>query len=711
MSRSTSRPPSSSPDEASASSPSVRRRSGLWLNVGVALASLLVFFALFEGVLAVVGVTPLSRTEDPYFGFAAGQPLFLKVVKADGAEVYETNPVKLSHFNFQSFPARKQPGTFRIFTLGGSTTYGHPWRDSTSFSGWLRELLAGLDTSAGGPRRFEVINAGGISYASYRATRLAAELARFEPDLFVVYNGHNEFLEERTYREARDIPAWIRNLSGLLDHTRTYSAMRRLAGAGASARSDTLAAEVDDVLARTIGPSSYVRDDALRARVLEHYEESQARVGRIAAGVGAKVIYLTTPSNEMDCAPFKSEPTPGLSGADSSRVAVLRRDAEGLLASGAYAAAWEKLEAAAALDPRNADLQYAAGRAALAARRPGEARARFRRAIDEDVCPLRALTPMHEIERRVARAVGGGFVDFEDTLRAVVAPRQGHNVLGEPDFTDHVHLTVEHYGLMARGILAEMVRMGLVGRRPDSAAAARAAARVHARLTPAEEGLGYHNIAKVLNWGGKTAEAARAARRGLALDSVSPEAASSHQLAGADDERAGRAARALAHYRGAFAIDSNNAETRRLLGQALMRAGGAENLAEAGRHLTIAWQLGGGRDARLAEQVGLIALDLKRYDEAVGPLRSAAALSGGDPGLRLLLTQALLSANRVREAERELRDLVTRHPRVAEAWMRLGMIAEFEGRFNEAAQYYQSAVQADPTHAAAQSSLRRLTGP
>src|SRR5690606_36651928 len=118
----------------------------------------------------------------------------------------------------QSFPARKQPGTFRIFTLGGSTTYGHPWRASTSFSGWLRELLAGLDTSAGGPRRFEVINAGGISYASYRATRLAAELARFEPDLFVVYNGHNEFLEERTYREARDIPAWFRNLSSLLDH-------------------------------------------------------------------------------------------------------------------------------------------------------------------------------------------------------------------------------------------------------------------------------------------------------------------------------------------------------------------------------------------------------------------------------------------------------------------------------------------------------------
>lgn len=701
---------SAAPQGASPAPKPRRPRFNVLVNLLVACASLVIFLALSEGVLTLLGVKPLARTEDPYFGFAAGQPLFVKAVTPDGRDVYETNPVKLTHFNHQVFPVRKSPGTFRIFTLGGSTTYGHPWRDSTSFGGWLRELLAEQDTAAGARgRRYEVINAGGISYASYRVARLADELARFEPDLFIVYNGHNEFLEERTYRAAREIPGWIRDLSGWLDHTRTYSLMRRIAGADRSAPGGTLAAEVDDVLARTIGPSSYTRDDALRARVLEHYEESQARVGRIAAGVGARVIYMTTPSNEMDCAPFKSEQTPGLGVEDSLRVAALRREGEGLLASDP-AAALRVLDSAAALDPRNAAVQYAAGRAALAAGRHDEAFARFRRAVDEDVCPLRALTPMRDIERRVARTTGGGFVDFEDSLRAVVAPRQGHAILGEPDFTDHVHLTVEHYGLMARGVLAEMRRMNLLDRLPDSAATARAAARVYARLTPAEEGLGYHNIAKVLNWGGKTEEAARAARRGLALDSVSPEAASSHQLAGADDERHGRGARAVGHYRRALAIDSNNAETRRLLGQALVRQGGMERLREAERHLTVAWQLGGGKDPRLAEQVGLIALETRRYEEAIPPLRAAVALSGGDPAIRLLLTQALLSANRVREAERELRDLVTRHPLVAEGWMRLGMIAEFEGRMNEAVQYYGRATQADPGHAAARQAWERLTG-
>ena len=35
---------------------------------------------------------------------------------------------------------------------------------------------------------------GGVSYASYRVAALMEELVRYEPDLFVIYSGHNEFL-------------------------------------------------------------------------------------------------------------------------------------------------------------------------------------------------------------------------------------------------------------------------------------------------------------------------------------------------------------------------------------------------------------------------------------------------------------------------------------------------------------------------------------
>jgi tetratricopeptide (TPR) repeat protein len=620
------------------------RKSPLWLNLLVAAGSLVLFFGISEGVLALAGVKPLSLTEDPYFGFATGQPLFLKKTGPDGKAVYETNPVKLSHFNFQSFPAKKAPGTFRIFTLGGSTTYGHPWRDSTSFTGWLREYLAAADPS----RHYEVINAGGISYASYRAARLAEELLDYEPDLFVVYNGHNEFLEERTYRDARGVPGWMRDLSGLLDHTRTYSLLRRAlrrnapAGKGDGKR---LSAEVDEVLGHTIGPRSYHRDDALKAQVLEHYEETQTRVGRMAASAGAKVIYVTTPSNEKDCSPFKSEPTPGLDAATRMQVEALTREGEALLGSGARADQAEGarlLGEAARLDPRNADVLYAAGRAALAAGDAAAAKALLRGAIDEDVCPLRALTPMRAIEARAAKAADGGLVDFEAALRDDVRARGGSDLLGEPDFADHVHLTIGNYGLMARGILAEMRRMGLTRANPDAAALARVQARVMARLTPSEEGLGYHNVAKVMNWSGKTADAARAARRGLALDSTSPEAVPSSMFVGAELDRAGRPAEALPHYLRASRIDPYNPDAHRLLGGAYLRMG---RPADAEREFTEAWRLGD-RDPAVAAAVGQLMLDRRSPAEAIGPLRDAVAGDPTDPRYRALLERAMREAGR-----------------------------------------------------------------
>ena len=55
-------------------------------------------------------------------------------------------------------------------------------------------------------RTWEVINAGGISYASYRVALVVKELAAYAPDLFVVYSGHNEFLERRTYSDTLDEP-------------------------------------------------------------------------------------------------------------------------------------------------------------------------------------------------------------------------------------------------------------------------------------------------------------------------------------------------------------------------------------------------------------------------------------------------------------------------------------------------------------------------
>ena len=159
--------------------------------------------------------------------------------------------------------------------MGGSTTYGHPYWDETSFAGWLRQYLPVVDDQ----HSWEVINAGGISYGSYRVAALMEELAQYQPDLFVVYSAHNEFLERRTYSQIFDQPIVLRQVTSLLSRTRIWTVAESFVDSARRRRSDLtrdqahdLPAEVDEELNHTVGPIDYHRDDGWHANVLANYK-------------------------------------------------------------------------------------------------------------------------------------------------------------------------------------------------------------------------------------------------------------------------------------------------------------------------------------------------------------------------------------------------------------------------------------------------------
>ncbi len=532
----------------------------------------------------MAGVQPLALTEDPYVGYSNSQPLFVEETEPDGQIFMVTNPVKLTHFNAQKFPRKKAPGTYRIFSVGGSTAYGHPWRDPVSFSGWLRELLPAADNR----HPWEVINAGGISYASYREAVLIAELIQYQPDLFLVYSGHNEFLEERTYRKTVGIPAFIRNLSARLDHTRTYSALKRLIRSVQSQKNPSsssqeksavktngyrLEGEVNDILANTIGPTSYRRDDTLRQNILEHYQISLGRMAELAHSVGAEVIFMTTPGNEKDCSPFKSEATPGLTPEMQNKVTAWLSQAHALALADRPDQALMYFDSALSLDGRNASIAYAAGQAAWSSHQNQEAKQHFRRALDEDICPLRALPAMRDIVLKVAREHAAQAVDITRILEEKTVRDSGNDILGEPNFVDHVHLSIENYQLIALSILDKLAALGVVKKAPDfgDTQVKTVTNKVLATMGSHERGEGLHNLAKVINWAGKHEDAARIAERALTVDSEGLEAIWSSLFVGAARERHGQGQEALLHYRRAIRLDSNNLLSHQYLAAALLR--------------------------------------------------------------------------------------------------------------------------------------------
>lgn len=471
------------------------------------LIILVVFFGGLELVLALAGVKPILLTEDPLVGFSSNVPLFVEQRESGGRIVFRTAKNKLTRFNDQTFPKTKGKHSYRIFTVGGSTTQGRPFDHKVSFGGWLQAFLdeAEPDTN------WEVINAGGASYASYRVAKLMQELVRYQPDLFIVYSGHNEFLEERSYGKLADLPSWAIEFDSLLSSTRTYSSMKRLYD---SWRPDSvrkakeryeLSGEVDTVLQYTFGPTSYHRDDDLRGHIVNHYRLNLERMVLLARDAGAEVIFVTPAENLKDFSPFKSEYGKGMSSEAKNRFNRSFETGNRLYVAGKPREALAAYQQALSIDDRYADLHFQMGRVLFALEKYDEAERSFWRAVDEDIAPLRMLSSMQDGLVDVAESHEVPLVDFQQILRREYLQKYGHAVFGNEFFLDHVHSTVEGYRLLGLGLFKELGNLDIVS--SDTTLSASQIENVTRHVTSSLRKEDHYKslfqLAKVLDWAGK----------------------------------------------------------------------------------------------------------------------------------------------------------------------------------------------------------------
>lgn len=390
----------------------------------------------------------LTASPTPTIQFAAERPLF--VLDEEVGE-YVIPPSRQPFFKRDSFAADKDSRGFRIFCLGGSTVQGNPYSIETSFTTWLELSLRAAD-----PRRhWEVVNCGGISYASYRLSPILKECLQYNPDLFILYLGDNEFLEERNYPRV----AMSRQLAWL-EHLKLFQAGRnlyrgKLKQADAKTPPIQLAAEVDALLDYQGGLAQYHRDDEWREAVTNHFRIVLDQMVQEARGVGVPVLIVDPVCNLKDCAPFKVESDKSLNAQKKLRFQVLLERAE---QSNSTEEKLEALDEALAIDPRHAGAWFLLGQAYLVANRDGEAWDAFVRAKDEDLCPLRMIEPMREIIYACAQSKGvpviGAMGLFQD--------KSPHGIPGDELMLDHVHPTITGHQMIADLIFDELARQGVV---------------------------------------------------------------------------------------------------------------------------------------------------------------------------------------------------------------------------------------------------------
>lgn len=612
------------------------------------------FFVGAELVLALFGFKPAYYERDPYVGFSSRVPLFVRDTNSPRADALITAPNKSRFFNVQRFSARKSRSAFRIFCLGGSTTYGHPYEDSTSFAGWLRAMLPKADPS----REWEVINCGGISYASYREALLMEELVAYEPDLFIVLSGQNEFLEQRTYGSVIAMPAALRGTGALLSRTRVYSALmaaiQRLPVApGITTTSNVLSSEIETRLERVVGPQAYHRDEPLARQIMDHYRFNLSRMVDIAQSAGAKVIFISPASNLRNCSPFKSEHRAGLGEADLKSWQVQAQRARDSAGGAQWPEALAAAEQALALDDRHAGLHYLRGHVLWQLQRYAEAKAAFVRARDEDVCPLRALTPMLEIVADVAAKRGVPFVDFTRLLEQ----KSEHATPGDDWFLDHVHPTIEGNRILALALLDVLIGQGAVHPATswNESAAAAIKREVESRLTPKNHSDALVTLAKVIAWAGKHEEALGISLRAAQLAPDDPVA---HFEAGKNASQLGQAALAQQHLERALSLRPGFVEAQALLGSVLAGKG--------------------------------------QFDDAIRQCREALARRPDDPELHVNLGTLLARQGRQAEAGRSFEEAVRLAPNYAEGHSNLAWVLKDMGDFTGALAHFREAVRLKP---------------
>ena len=239
-------------------------------------------------------------------------------------------------------------------------------------------------------------------------------LDHYEPDLIVVCTGHNEFLEDRTYRHVRRLPVPVRRFLGPISRSRTFTSSassRREPGSRSVDPSRPLPPQVETILDFEGGLEAYHRDDAWTAAVLAHFEANLRRMAALTDRAGVPLLFVN-PDADLRSSPVQ---------VGAPRRVVVRRACPLRCSPGTRPDRSITRDLPAALRVlRRAEADRRPARRALASigmclgslADPSRPERPSSGAKDLDVCPLRITEPLRAIVATVARQTDTPVIDI-----------------------------------------------------------------------------------------------------------------------------------------------------------------------------------------------------------------------------------------------------------------------------------------------------------
>lgn len=341
------------------------------------------------------------------------------------------------------FDLPRPSNCLRIVVIGGSTVQGFPWPSELSFPRHLEVILSKQLPG----RKVEVLNAGITSINSFSIADLVREAAAAEPQLIIVYTGHNEFYG------PGGVASTASGFSSLSYSFRTRLQRLRITQLFANALVKKSDGDLMEVLPREL---QIPFDSPLVETAKAHYRANLAAMTRHAHDAGIPLLLTTVASNLRHQSPIRAAFPDSLERSVVEKWTQFFHAGEHLSANREWEAALAQFEQARELYAEHAILAYRTAQCLEGLERWKPAAEKFAEARDLDLCRFRAPESFRKVVGEVAEQAGEWvhFLDVAEKLGEKSAPYAP----GDELFLEHVHFTLDGHWEVARHLAQSVVR-------------------------------------------------------------------------------------------------------------------------------------------------------------------------------------------------------------------------------------------------------------
>lgn len=404
-----------------------------------------IFFAVFT-ILLLFALLSISEVTLRVM-YPDSLPKFVEEVSYDQITWYKINRSYLKkyfastdplipEFKPSLFRKEKQKNSIRIFCLGESSMFGVPYQMTANIPGILRAQLR----HAYPEKEIEVINLGASAINTNVIRDFSPLLLQFQPDLILIYTGHNEF-----YGPDGIGASWLEKQFPFLTQWKYHFrdlAIINLLGTFFAGKPSPESLHNTNMMKQVSQEATVQLHSAEAEKIFAHFEKNLTAIINEFQSHNIPVIISDVTSN-LTFAPFEYD-------------TILAQQSTALQAGNST----EKLLSFTAQHPEDSYSRFLLATAYAHVGKYDSAKIFFSEARDRDFLKFRAPKEINSIIQKSAQQTHIPFFST-DSIFSINSP---HGISDTSLFWEHLHPKVNGYYLIANGFLSEIQKLNIFPR-------------------------------------------------------------------------------------------------------------------------------------------------------------------------------------------------------------------------------------------------------